>query len=158
MSNLVAISILQSLVIRCLSLLFSIIHHYRILSHNELKFVTHIFQIFRWVNAHLLLYGLYKLGLFWILKIIPNSSPRKILIQVIPNGEIRNNLSFKTYLDLHVSTFCVKFWSLKIKTRQAIAWLLDTVNHWFLISMVTYYGYMCNWIMETNAFLEIFSS
>ena len=99
-----------------------------------------------------------QIRLFWILKIIPNSSPRKILIQVIPNGEIRNNLSFKTYLDLHVSTFCVKFWSLKIKTRQAIAWLLDTVNHWFLISMVTYYGYMCNWIMETNAFLEIFSS
>ena len=75
----------------------SIIHHYRILNHNELKFVTHIFQIFCWVNAHLLIYGLYKLGLFWILKIIPNSSPRKILIQIIPNGEIRNNLSFNLF-------------------------------------------------------------
>ena len=35
-----------------------------------------------------------------------------------------------TSLDLHVSTFCVKFWSLKMKPRRAIAWLLDTVNHW----------------------------
>ena len=97
MSNLVTISILQSLVIRCLSLLFSIIHHYRILSHNELKFVTHIFQIFRWVNAHLLIYGLYKLGLFWFLKIIPNSSPQKQLIQIILNGEIRTSLSFNLF-------------------------------------------------------------
>jgi hypothetical protein len=61
------------------------------------QILTHIFQIFRWVNAHLLIYGLYKLGLFWILKIIPNSSPRKILIQIIPNGEIRNNLSFNLF-------------------------------------------------------------
>jgi hypothetical protein len=36
----------------------------------------------------------------------------------------------------YVSTFCIKFWSLKMKTRRAITWLLDTVNHWFLISMV----------------------
>jgi len=96
LSNLVTISILQSLVIRCLSSLFSIIHHYRILSHNELKFVTHIFQIFRWVNAHLR-YGLCKLGLFWFLKIIPKSSPQRQLIQIIPNGEIRNNLSFNLF-------------------------------------------------------------
>jgi hypothetical protein len=27
--------------------------HCRILSHNELKFVTHIFQIFRWVDSNL---------------------------------------------------------------------------------------------------------
>jgi len=63
-SNLVTMAILQSLVVRCLSLFFSIIHQYRILSHNELKFVTHIFQIFRGVNAHLI-YRLCKLGLFW---------------------------------------------------------------------------------------------
>ena len=68
----------------------------RILSHNELKFVTHIFQIFRWVNAHLI-YRLYKLGLFWFLRIIPNSSPQKILIQIIPNGEIRKNLSLNLF-------------------------------------------------------------
>ena len=42
-----------------------------------------------------------------------------------------------TYFDLHVSTLCGKFWSLKIKTRWVITWLLDTVNHWFLISIVT---------------------
>ena len=137
--------------------LVSIIHHYRILSYNELKFVTHIFQIFRWVNAHLI-YGLCKLGLFWFLKIISKSSPQRQLIQIIPNREITETIWVLTYLDLHVLTFCVKFWSLKMKTRRAIAWLLDTVNHWFLISMVTYYGYMCNWIIETNAFLEIFSS
>ena len=93
MSYLVTISILQSLVIPCLSSLFSIIHHYHILSHNELKFVTHIFQVFQWVNAHLI-YRLCKLGLFWFLKIIPKSSHQKQLIQIIPNGEIRKNLSF----------------------------------------------------------------
>ena len=55
-------------------------------------------------------------------------------------------------------TDCVEFLSLKMKTRRAIAWLLNTLNHWFLISIVTYCGYMCNWIIETNAFLEFFSS
>ena len=60
-SNLVTISILQSLLIGCLSLLFSIIHHYIILSNNELKFVTHIFQIFRWVDSNLI-YRLYNKG------------------------------------------------------------------------------------------------
>jgi len=63
-SNQVTIAILQSLVVGCLSSFFSVIHHYRILSHNELKFVTHIFQIFRGVNAHLI-YWLCKLDLFW---------------------------------------------------------------------------------------------
>ena len=136
MSNLVTISILQSLVIPCLSFfLCSIIHQYRIVSHNELKFVTHIFQIFHWVDAHLN-YGLCKLGLFWFWKIVPKSSPHKQLIQVIPNWEIRYNLSLN-YFDLYVSTFWVKFWSLKMETSRAISLLLDTVNHWFLISMVT---------------------
>ena len=135
MSNLVTISILQSLVIRCLSIFFSIIHHYRILCHNELKFVTHIFQIFRGVNAHLK-YGLCKLGLFWFWKIVPNSS-QKQLIQIIPNWEIRYNLSFNLFWFICFD-FCVKLWSLKMKTRWVITSLsLDTVNHWFLISMVT---------------------
>ena len=49
--------------------------------------------VFQWVNAHLI-YRLCKLGLFWFLKIIPKSSPQKQLIQIIPNGEIRKNLSF----------------------------------------------------------------
>ena len=59
---------------------------------------------------------------------------------------LRNNL-FKLYqteksvltnFDWYVSTFCVKFWSLKMKTRRAITLLLDTVNlTGFLISMVT---------------------
>jgi hypothetical protein len=62
----------STLVIRCLSLFCSIIHHYRILSHNDLKFVTHIFQIFREVNANLK-YGLRELGLFWFWKIVYRS-------------------------------------------------------------------------------------
>jgi hypothetical protein len=156
-SNLVTISILQSLVIRCLSLLFSIIHHYRILSHNELKFVAHIFQIFRWVNAHLLIYGLYKLGLFWILKIIPNSSPRKISIQIIPNGEIRNNLSFNLF-GFTCFDFLCKILKSENETQASDCMIIGYCEPLGLMSMVTYYGYICNWIMETNAFLEIFSS
>ena len=150
-SNLVTISILQSLVVRCVSLIF---FHYPSLPHFKSQWAqicdTYIpdfpFNI-----------QIVQLRLILIFKIIPKSSPQKQLIQIILNGEIRKSLSL-TYLDLYVSNFCVIFWSLKMKTRRAIAWLLDTVNHWFLISMVTYYGYMCNWIMETNAFLEFFSS
>ena len=56
-----------------------------IFSNNELKFVTHIFQIFDGVDAHLK-YGLCKLALFWFWNITPKSSPQKQLIQVIPNG------------------------------------------------------------------------
>jgi hypothetical protein len=52
----------------------------------------------------------------------------------------------------------VKFWRLKMKTSRATAWLLNTMNNWFSISIVAYCGYMCNWIMETNAFIEFFSS
>jgi hypothetical protein len=37
----------------------TIILHYRILSQNELKFVTQIFQIFRWVDSNLI-YRLYN--------------------------------------------------------------------------------------------------
>ena len=112
--------------------LVSFIYHYRILNHNELKFVTHIFQIFRWVNAHLV-YGLCELGLFWFLKIIPKSSPQKQLIQIIPNGEIRKNLSFNIF-----GFICFDFSCKILKSEnENQAWLLDTVNHWFLISMVT---------------------
>jgi hypothetical protein len=135
-SNLVTIAILQSLVVGCLSLLFSIIHHYRILCHNELKFVTHIFQIFGGVNAHLI-YWLCKLGLFWFFF----KSYRSLLYRYkwfkFYKTEKSDTIWVLTYFDLHVSTFCGNFWSLKMKTRRAITWLMDTVNHWFLISMVT---------------------
>jgi hypothetical protein len=130
-SNLVTISFLQSLVIGC-RLFFSIIHHYRILSHNEHKFVAHIFQNFRGVNDHLK-YVLWKFGLFWYLK----KSYRSLLLRNKWFKLYQTEKSILTHFDLYVSTFCLKFWSLKMKTRRAITLLLDTVNHWFLISMVT---------------------
>jgi len=119
------------------------------LNHNELKFVTHIFLIFRWVNTNLI-YGLCKLGLFWFLKIVPNFSPQKILIQIISNGEIRNNLSFDLFGFTCFDFFC------KILKSENENQVSDCMAIGYTVN--TYYGYMCNWIMETNAFLEIFSS
>ena len=49
------------------------------------------------MNAHLI-YG--------FLRIIPNSSPQKILIQIIPNGEIRKNLSFNFFGFICFDSLC----------------------------------------------------
>jgi hypothetical protein len=92
-SNLVTISILQSLVIRCLSTFFNYSSLPHFMSQWALICDTHIPDFPLGERP----YGLYKLGLFWFLKIIPNSSPQKQLIQIIPNGEIRNNLSFNFF-------------------------------------------------------------
>ena len=143
--------------------LVSFIYHYRILNHNELKFVTHIFQIFRWVNAHLV-YGLCELGLFWFLKIIPKSSPQKQLIQIIPNGEIRKNLSFNIFGFICFDFSC-KIWKSENEDQASMIigycepLVFNIHGYWGVPKVVFfYYGYMCNWIMETNAFLEFFSS
>ena len=93
MSNLVTISILQSLVIRCLSTFFNYPSLPHFMSQWALICDTHIPDFPLGERP----YGLYKLGLFWFLKIIPNSSPQKQLIQIIPNGDIRNNLSFNFF-------------------------------------------------------------
>jgi len=63
-------------------------------------------------------------------KNIPNSSPLKILIQIIPNGEIRNNLSFSLYGFTCFDFLCNIFevWKWKPGERLHDYWILWTTG------------------------------
>ena len=133
MSNLATISILQSLVIGCLvftffkypslphfksqwALLLSKVHHYFFSSHNGLKIEyplcdTYILG-FRWRNAHLTNVQIEQIMLFWFIYIKAHNWFKW--------NQARNSdvVWILTCFNLHISIFCVKFWSLKMKCRR----------------------------------------